>query len=128
MSEGNHWASGSSSRIALLHRLGRLREREDQVFLILTLVIGRLTGLAVVAFILLTERIGMRLYPPVGGASWRRLLFPILGSLGIGYLLFRYFPAARGSGVPQTKFQKQPLYEARQGGTFRDVRRIRSFM
>jgi len=26
-----------------------------------------------------------------------------VGSLGIGYLLFRYFPYARGSGVPQTK-------------------------
>jgi len=79
-----------------------LREREDQVFLILALVIGALTGLAVVAFILLTERMGMRLYP-VGGAPWRRPLFPVVGSLGIGYLLFRYFPYARGSGVPQTK-------------------------
>ncbi|HEX3472395.1 MAG TPA: chloride channel protein, partial [Silvibacterium sp.] len=66
------------------------------------LVIGALTGLAVVAFILLTERAGMRLYPP-GGARWRRLLFPIVGSLSMGYLLFRYFPNARGSGVPQTK-------------------------
>ena len=26
-----------------------------------------------------------------------------VGSLGIGYLLYRYFPDARGSGVPQTK-------------------------
>ena len=68
----------------------------------LALVIGALTGLAVVAFILLTERMGMRLYP-VGGAPWRRLLFPVVGSLGIGYLLYRYFPNARGSGVPQTK-------------------------
>jgi CIC family chloride channel protein len=68
----------------------------------LALVIGALTGLAVVAFILLTERMGMRLYP-VGGAPWRRLLFPVVGSLGIGYLLYRYFPDARGSGVPQTK-------------------------
>jgi CIC family chloride channel protein len=70
--------------------------------LVLTLIIGALTGLAVVAFILLTERMGMRLYP-AGGAPWRRLLFPVGGSLGIGYLLFRYFPEARGSGVPQTK-------------------------
>ena len=79
-----------------------LQQREDQVFLVLALVIGALTGLAVVAFILLTERLGMRLYP-VGGAPWRRFLFPVAGSLGIGYLLFRYFPDARGSGVPQTK-------------------------
>jgi CIC family chloride channel protein len=70
--------------------------------MVLALVIGALTGAVVVAFILLTERMGMRLYP-VGGAPWRRLLFPVVGSLGIGYLLSRYFPDARGSGVPQTK-------------------------
>src|SRR4051812_18934521 len=87
---------------SLLSRFGKLQQREDQVFLVLALVIGALTGAAVVAFILLTERMGLRLYP-VGGAPWRRLLFPVAGSLGIGYLLYRYFPNARGSGVPQTK-------------------------
>jgi CIC family chloride channel protein len=75
---------------------------EDQVFLVLTLLIGALVGLAVVAFIVLTERLGMRLYP-VGSAAWRRVLIPIAGSLAMGYLLWRYFPNARGSGVPQTK-------------------------
>jgi CIC family chloride channel protein len=45
-------------------------------------------------------------------------LFPVAGSLGIGYLLSRYFPYARGSGVPQTK---AALY-AREGRiTFRTV-------
>jgi len=82
--------------------MAKMQHREDQVFLVLALVIGALTGLAVVAFILLTERVGMRLYPP-GSAPARRFLFPIVGSLVIGYLLFRYFPNARGSGVPQTK-------------------------
>src|SRR5579863_6586560 len=77
-------------------------KREDQLILALALVIGALTGAAVVAFILVTERLGMRLYPP-DGAAWRRVLLPVGGSLGIGYLLFRYFPNARGSGVPQTK-------------------------
>jgi CIC family chloride channel protein len=86
----------------LAHWFPRIREREDQVFLLLTLVIGALTGLAVVGFILVTERLGMRLYP-VGSAVWRRVLIPVLGSLGMGYLLYRYFPDARGSGVPQTK-------------------------
>ena len=102
MKESGQTTSGSWWRTPLLHRVARLQEREDQVFLILSLVIGALTGLAVVAFIVLTERMGMRLYP-VGGAPWRRLLFPVVGSLGIGYLLYRYFPNARGSGVPQTK-------------------------
>src|SRR5204862_842682 len=36
-------------------------------------------------------------------ARFRRILFPFAGSLVIGYLLYRYFPYARGSGVPQTK-------------------------
>ena len=79
-----------------------MHEREEQVFLLLSLVIGALTGLAVVAFIVLTERLGMRLYP-VDGAAWRRVLVPVAGSLTMGILLFRYFPNARGSGVPQTK-------------------------
>src|SRR5271169_1375860 len=102
MSEGVQTTSRSWWRTSLLDRIVELRHREDQVILVLALVIGALTGLAVVAFILLTERMGMRLYP-VGGAPWRRLLFPVVGSLGIGYLLYRYFPNARGSGVPQTK-------------------------
>ncbi|HXN93840.1 MAG TPA: chloride channel protein [Candidatus Acidoferrales bacterium] len=79
-----------------------LREREEQVFLVLTLFIGALVGMVVVAFILLTERSGARLYPP-GGAAWRRLLVPVAGSAVMGYLLYRFFPEARGSGVPQTK-------------------------
>src|SRR5208337_2089719 len=80
----------------------RLHEREEQVFLLLSLLIGALTGMAVVAFIVLTEHMGMRLYP-VGSAAWRRVLIPVAGSLAMGYLLYRYFPNARGSGVPQTK-------------------------
>ncbi|HWZ24470.1 MAG TPA: chloride channel protein [Verrucomicrobiae bacterium] len=77
-------------------------QREDQVFLVLTLLIGALVGLIVVAFILITERSGARLYP-VGAATWRRILVPVVGSLTMGYLLYRFFPDARGSGVPQTK-------------------------
>ena len=80
----------------------RFAQREERVLVVLSIVIGALTGLAVVAFIVLTERVGMRLYP-VGSAAWRRVLIPVGGSLAMGYLLFRYFPDARGSGVPQTK-------------------------
>jgi chloride channel protein, CIC family len=77
-------------------------QREEQVFLVLTLLIGAIVGLIVVAFILITERFGARLYP-VDAAPWRRLLVPVVGSLAMGYLLYRFFPDARGSGVPQTK-------------------------
>ena len=100
---GSGQSTGDRSlKTRFLRRFARFQPREDQVFLLLALVIGAITGLVVVAFILLTERAGMRLYP-VGGAPWRRLLFPVVGSLVIGYLLSRYFPNARGSGVPQTK-------------------------
>ena len=102
MSESVQTTTASWWKKSLLDRVAELRQRESQVFLVLALVIGALTGLAVVAFILLTERMGMRLYP-TAGAPWRRVLFPVAGSLGIGYLLYRYFPNARGSGVPQTK-------------------------
>src|SRR5713226_3937366 len=79
-----------------------VRDREEQVFLVLTLLIGAFVGLVVVAFILVSSRFGARLYP-AGGAAWRRLLVPVAGSLGMGYLLYRFFPDARGSGIPQTK-------------------------
>jgi len=91
-----------SLRSKLLNWTG-FRNPEDQVSIVLSIVIGVLVGLTVVAFILLTGRLATRMYPP-GGAAWRRLLVPIAGTLVSGYLLFRYFPNARGSGIPQTKF------------------------
>jgi CIC family chloride channel protein len=92
------------SWIAKLSRsLERLRQSEDQLSLVLSLVIGALVGLVVVAFILLTGRLAARMYP-AGGSGWRRILVPTLGSLSTGYLLWRYFPFARGRGIPQTKF------------------------
>jgi chloride channel protein, CIC family len=89
-------------RNRVLRWLDDLRRRENQLVLILSLIIGALVGLVVVAFILLTGRLAARLYP-TGGLAWRRILVPTLGSLLTGYLLFRYFPDARGSGIPQTK-------------------------
>lgn len=80
----------------------RLEQHPDRVFLALTVVIGAVVGLVVVAFIVLTGNLGARMYPP-GGSPWRRLLVPAAGSLATGYLLSRYFPYARGSGIPQTK-------------------------
>ena len=96
-----------SQRTSWIARLGRslerLRQNEDQLSLVLSLLIGALVGLVVVAFILLTGRLAARMYP-AGGSGWRRILVPVLGSLSTGYLLSRYFPFARGSGIPQTKF------------------------
>src|SRR5260370_17451205 len=92
----NWWDSSSQQWASFL------RNREEQVFLVLTLLIGAIVGMVVVAFILLTERFGARLYP-AGGAAWRRLLVPVAGSAVMGYLLYRFFPDARASGVPPTK-------------------------
>ncbi len=103
--------SAVAAKLPLTHRIlhrtverwrTMLANREDQVFLVLSLVIGALVGLVVVAMIELTERLGMRLYP-VGSAAWRRVLIPIGGSLALGFLLVRFFPFARGTAIPQTK-------------------------
>src|ERR1700684_848274 len=79
-----------------------LRHSENQLIIVLSVVIGALVGLVTVAFILLTGRLSAEMYP-AGGAGWRRILVPTLGSLVTGYLLWRFFPFARGSGIPQTK-------------------------
>ena len=82
--------------------LESLRQNETQLQLVLSLVVGAIVGLVVVAFILLTGRLAARMYPP-GGAGWRRILVPTVGALVSGYMLYRWFPFARGSGIPQTK-------------------------
>ena len=86
-----HWTDGKA-----------LLQHEDKILLLLTLIIGALVGLVVAAFIYVTEDLGARMYP-AGGAAWRRVLIPTGGALLTGYLLFRFFPNARGSGIPQTK-------------------------
>ncbi len=79
-----------------------LRRKETHLALVLSLLIGALVGLVVVAFILLTGRLAAHMYPP-GSAGWRRILVPTLGAAVTGWLLYRYFPLARGSGIPQTR-------------------------
>ncbi len=85
-----------------LAAIARTHNHEEKILLVLTLIIGAVVGLVVVAFILLTENLGSRLYP-AGSAAWRRVLIPVVGAAGTGLFLFKYFPNARGSGIPQTK-------------------------
>ncbi len=98
-------AATARSRLSTRLRKGfdELRQSETHLLLILSLAIGAIVGLVTVAFILLTGRLAVQMYP-AGGAGWRRILVPTLGSLTTGYLLWRFFPYARGSGIPQTKF------------------------
>jgi len=91
-----------SVRARVLGWLDELRQKESQLALVLSLVIGALVGLVVVAFVLLTGRLAARLYPS-NGMEWRRIVVPVLGALITGILLYRWFPDARGSGIPQTK-------------------------
>ena len=79
-----------------------LRRHEDRLALALSLVIGALVGLVVVAFVLLTGRLAAHMYP-AGAGGWRRIVVPTLGALVSGILLYRFFPDARGSGIPQTR-------------------------
>ncbi len=75
---------------------------EDRILLVLTLIIGAVVGLVVVAFILLTENLSARFFHE-NGAPWLRLAVPVAGSAVAGFFLAKYFPNARGSGIPQTK-------------------------
>jgi CIC family chloride channel protein len=77
-----------------------LGEHEDKILLLLALVISAIVGLVVVAFLAITERMGALLLT-AGGLQ--RFLSPLLGSLIAGWLLYRFFPEARGSGIPQTR-------------------------
>jgi CIC family chloride channel protein len=94
--------TGSAWARRIVELVEDLRRHEDRLALLLSLVIGALVGLVVVAFVLLTGRLAAQMYP-AGGAGWRRILVPTIGSLVTGILLFRYFPDARGSGIPQTR-------------------------
>ena len=78
--------------------------REDRFFLILSVFIGVLSGLAVVCFRFAID--WSRLYLLGTGAVLtpvRMLLAPSLAGLIIAVLVIHFFPTARGSGVNQTK-------------------------
>jgi len=87
----------SGSRAAALARF--LKENREAP---LAILIGAVTSLVIVAFIWTTELVGARLYTPQS-PPWMRLVFPAAGALLTGFLLYRLFPDARGSGIPQTK-------------------------
>jgi CIC family chloride channel protein len=79
-----------------------LRLRENQLFLILTIVIGILAGLAAVLFSVAIDQVSHRLFG-LSPSALRLFLVPPVVSLVTGVLLARVFPDVRGSGVPQTE-------------------------
>lgn len=77
---------------------------EDRLFLLLAVLIGIFSGLAVVCFRISIEFVtftvlGSSLRPSVA----RVLVGPMLGGLLVAILVVRVFPGARGSGVNRTK-------------------------
>lgn len=80
----------------------QLQLRENQVFLALTIVIAVIAGLSVVLFSLAINAVTRTFFGL--DPSWPRLLLvPPAVSLVTGFLLYRFFPNVRGSGVPQTE-------------------------
>ncbi|MEO8369314.1 MAG: hypothetical protein ABI806_08945 [Candidatus Solibacter sp.] len=92
-------------RLSNLLRPGRqwlervdLREYEDKILLLLALVISAVVGLIVVAFVAVTERMGRVL---LTAGPVHRVFSPLVGALVGGWLLFKFFPDSRGSGIPK---------------------------
>ncbi len=97
-------------RISELPLRERIRFRENQIFFVLTIVIGVLAGLAAVLFTLAIKGTTHLLFG-ISPSVVRFILVPTLVSFVTGFLLKQYFPEARGSGVPQT----EAAYHLQQG-------------
>jgi chloride channel protein, CIC family len=80
----------------------RLRLRENQVYLALTILTGIFAGLAAVLFTITIKEVTHLLFG-ISPSHLRYVLVPTVVSLFTGFLLAKYFPDARGSGVPQTE-------------------------
>jgi len=82
----------------------RLRPNEGRLFVIISLVIGVLAGISVIAYHFLIEGIFDAIYWRGIEQSylWKRVAFPALGALFGGALLLRWRDA-RGSGVNQVR-------------------------
>src|SRR5262245_32180900 len=80
----------------------QLRLRENQLFLVLTIVVGVVAGLAAVLFTVAIEQTSHRLFG-LAPSTLRLLVIPPLMSIVTGVLLAKVFPDVRGSGVPQTE-------------------------
>ena len=82
----------------------RFSLREEQFFLLLAVLIGIAAGLSVVCFRLCIDFLRLKLFGSGLQPSVPRVfLAPMLTGLVIAFLVIRFFPRARGSGVNQTK-------------------------
>jgi CIC family chloride channel protein len=88
-----------------LKRFGRgFTAREDRFFLLLAVLIGVFSGLSVVCFRMAIEWVRLWLLRSAERPSpVRLLLVPCLAGLVVAFIVKRFFPRVRGSGVNQTK-------------------------
>ena len=88
----------------LEHLRARLSMREDNLFLLLAVVIGLFSGLAVVCFRIAIDLTRLML---LGSAAApgpvRVILVPTVMGLVLAFLALRVFPRVQGSGVTHTK-------------------------
>jgi len=88
----------------LSQRTRWLRLSEGNLFLLLAIIIGVFSGLAVVLFRTAIDWVRLLLLgPSLAPPHLRLLLVPPLAGLLVAFLVLKMFPAARGSGVNQTK-------------------------
>ena len=77
---------------------------EGNLFLVLAVIIGLFSGMAVVCFRITIEWIRLALFGSALAPSPARVvLVPAGVGLLVGFLIQRFFKSARGSGVNQTK-------------------------
>lgn len=103
-------ATANSSKRASLPRLTQQElekiapTRDERLFLVLSIFIGVLSGLLVVSFRIAIEWIKiLTLGSAPHAGQFRLIVVPALAGLVVAALVQRFFPAARGSGVNQTK-------------------------
>ncbi len=78
--------------------------RDERLFLVLSIFIGIMSGLLVVAFRIAIEWVRLLALGSAPHAGQLRLIFvPAIAGLVVAALVIWFFPAARGSGVNQTK-------------------------
>ncbi len=78
--------------------------KQTQLFLLLAVIIGLFSGLAVVLFRIAIDWTKLLAFGSALAPPWTRsLLVPTVGGLVVAYLVIRFFPRVRGSGVNQTK-------------------------
>jgi CIC family chloride channel protein len=93
-----------SLHAALTTKRVRLPLREDHLFLLLAVIIGLYSGLAVVCFRISIDWIRIQFLGSTLAPSWPRVvLVPGVVGLVVAFLVIHFFPRVRGSGVNQTK-------------------------